>query len=347
MSAYSRGLKAPVNMGINGFGRIGRLATRVMIEDPNVNLTAINSGHEIGYMAYQLKYDTVHGRFKGSIEIDGTDLILNGKRVKTWRSRSPADIPWKDLGVDYLCESTGAFLDEQACGPHIANGARKVVYSAPAKDATPTIVMGVNHEIYRPNMTYVSCASCTTNGLAPLVKAVHDAFGVEEGLMTTVHAMTASQKVVDGTSKKDWRGGRGGGDNIIPSSTGAAKALGLVMPEMKGVVNGMAFRVPVSDVSVVDLTCRLSKGTSFKNLCAEIKRRSEGDLNGVLGYTNEALVSQDFVSSEFSSVFDETASLMLNERFVKLIAWYDNEFGYACRVVDLMKYMALKDEEAN
>ena len=346
MSSLSAALKAPVQMGINGFGRIGRLATRVMIEDPNCNLQAINSGHEIGYMAYQLKYDTVHGRFKGSIEIDGTDLIINGKRVKTWRSRNPAEIPWRDLGVDYLCESTGAFLDEQSCGPHVVNGARKVVYSAPAKDATPTIVLGVNHEIYTPNMTYVSCASCTTNGLAPLVKAVHDAYGVEEGLMTTVHAMTASQKVVDGTSKKDWRGGRGASDNIIPSSTGAAKALGLVMPEMKGKVNGMAFRVPVSDVSVVDLTCRLKNEVSFKELCAEIKRRSEGDLEGVLGYTNEPLVSQDFISSRFSSVFDESASLMLNNRFVKLVAWYDNEFGYACRVVDLMKYMALVDSQS-
>ena len=269
MSHFSAALKKPVNMGINGFGRIGRLATRIMIEDPNCNLAAINSAHEIGYMAYQLRYDTMHGRFKGTIDIDGTDLVINGtKRIKTWRSRVPAEIPWKDLGVEYLCESTGAFLDEQSCAPHVTNGAKKVVFSAPAKDASPTFVMGVNHTNYKPNMTFVSCASCTTNGLAPLVKAVHDKFGVEEGLMTTVHAMTASQKVVDGTSKKDWRGGRGASVNIIPSSTGAAKALGLVMPELKGKFNGMAFRVPVSDVSVVDLTCRLTKETNFKDLCA-------------------------------------------------------------------------------
>jgi len=334
-------------MGINGFGRIGRLATRVMIEDPNCELAAINSGHDIGYMAYQLKYDTVHGRFKGTIDIDGTDLIINGKRVKTWKSRDPAEIPWGDLGVDYLCESTGAFLNQEVSAPHIANGAKKVIFSAPAKDASPTIVLGVNEGIYKPDMKFVSCASCTTNGLAPLVKAVHDAYGVEEGLMTTVHAMTASQKVVDSTSKKDWRGGRGAGDNIIPASTGAAKALGLVMPEMKGKVNGMAFRVPVSDVSVVDLTCRLSSEVSYKDLCAEIKRRSETDMKGILGYTDEALVSQDFISSTYSTVFDSTASLMLNPRFIKLVAWYDNEFGYACRVVDLMKYMAQKDQDAN
>eukprot|EP01006_Ploeotia_vitrea_P013219 TRINITY_DN34686_c0_g2_i1.p1 TRINITY_DN34686_c0_g2~~TRINITY_DN34686_c0_g2_i1.p1 ORF type:complete len:349 (+),score=-19.61 TRINITY_DN34686_c0_g2_i1:92-1138(+) len=347
MSHFSAALKQPVRMGINGFGRIGRLACRIMLDDPNCNLTAINCAHEVGYMAYQLRYDTMHGRFKGTIDIDGTDLVINGKhRIKTFRSRVPAEIPWGDLGVDYLCESTGAFLDEEKCAPHITNGAKKVIYSAPAKDATPTFVLGVNHENYKPSMTYVSCASCTTNGLAPLVKAIHDEFGVEEGLMTTVHAMTASQKVVDGTSKKDWRGGRGASVNIIPSSTGAAKALGLVMPELKGKVNGMAFRVPVADVSVVDLTCRIAKDASFKDICAEIKRRSETDMNEILGYTNEALVSQDFMSCSHSSVFDETASIMLNDRFVKLIAWYDNEYGYACRVVDLMKYMAYVDDNS-
>lgn len=336
--------KAPVRMGINGFGRIGRLATRIMTSNPNCQLAAINSGHDVEYMAYQLKYDTVHGRFPGSVDIDGTDLIINGQRVKTNKTRDVGEIPWRDLGVDYVCESTGQFLDAVKAAPHIEKGgAKKVVFSAPAKDKSPTFVMGVNHELYTPDMTYVSCASCTTNGLAPLVKAVHDKFGIDEGLMTTVHAMTASQKVVDSTSKKDWRSGRGAADNIIPASTGAAKALGLVMPEMQGKINGMAFRVPVADVSIVDLTCRLSSDATFQELCDEIKRRSEGDMKGFLGYTDEALVSQDFVGCATSSVFDAKASMQLNDRFFKLVAWYDNEGGYAHRVVDLMLYMAQQD----
>jgi glyceraldehyde 3-phosphate dehydrogenase len=336
-------LSRPVNIGINGFGRIGRLCARIMVNNPNINLAGINSGHDVEYMAYQLKYDSVHGRFKGTVETDGTDLVINGKRIRTSKTRVPAEIPWKDMGVDYLCESTGTFLDAKSAEPHVANGVKKVIFSAPAKDNSPTFVVGVNHELYTKDMTYVSSASCTTHGLAPLVKAIHDAYGIEEGLMTTVHAMTASQKVVDSTSKKDWRGGRGGSVNIIPASTGAAKALALVIPDMKGKMNGMALRVPVADISLVDVTVRLSRDVQFKEVCAEIRRRSEGDLKGILGYTNEKVVSTDFVGCELSSIFDEGASMALNDRFMKFVAWYDNEYGYANRIVDLMMHMAKVD----
>jgi len=332
-----------MRIGINGFGRIGRLVTRILIEDTNFQLAAINSSNDVGYMAYQFKYDSVHGRFKGSVEIDGDDLVINGKRIKTYKTREPSEIPWKDFGVDYLCEATGVFNEAKKAQPHVVNGVKKVIFTAPAKDNSPTFVMGVNHEQYKPDMTYVSCASCTTHGLAPLVKVVHEAYGVEEGLMSTVHAMTASQKVVDGTSKKDWRGGRGASANIIPASTGAAKALGLVIPSLKGKVTGMAFRVPVSDVSLVDFTCRLTRRVPFEEMCAEIKRRSEGDMKGYLGYTEEDLVSQDFVGCTISSVFDKGASIGLNDGFVKLTAWYDNEYGYAHRVVDMMTHMAKVD----
>lgn len=330
--------------GINGFGRIGRLVARIMIEDPNSDLKAINTGADANYMAYQFKYDTIHGRWKGSLEVDGDDLVINGQRVKTSHARKPEEIKWKDLGVEYLCESTGAFLTEESCKPHIASGVKKVIFSAPAKDKSPTIVMGVNQDQYTSDMTYVSCASCTTNGLAPMVKAINDAFGIEEALMTTVHAMTSTQMVVDGSSKKDWRGGRGASSNIIPSSTGAAKAVTAVIPSLKGKLTGMAFRVPTADVSVVDLTCKLSKDTTYEAICAEIKRRAAGDMKGFLGYTDEDLVSQDFVTCPISSVFDSKAGIMLNPRFVKLIAWYDNEWGYSNRVVDLMVHMAKADK---
>jgi glyceraldehyde 3-phosphate dehydrogenase len=329
--------------GINGFGRIGRLVARIMIEDPRTTLKAINTGADANYMAYQFKYDTIHGRWKGSVEVDGDDLVINGQRVRTTHARKPEEIAWKDLGVEYLCESTGVFLTADSAKPHVTSGVKKVIFSAPAKDDSPTIVMGVNEHEYKSDMTYVSCASCTTNGLAPMVRAINDAFGIEEALMTTVHAMTSTQMVVDGSSKKDWRGGRGASSNIIPSSTGAAKAVTKVIPSLKGKLTGMAFRVPTADVSVVDLTCRLAKETTYEEICKEIKRRADGDMKGYLGYTNEDLVSQDFVTCPISSIFDSKAGIMLNPKFVKLVAWYDNEWGYSNRVVDLMCHMAKAD----
>jgi len=342
-STPSSSLQMGYAFGINGFGRIGRLVARIMIEDPRSNLKAINTGADANYMAYQFKYDTIHGRWKGSLEVDGDDLVINGQRVKTSHARKPEEIKWKDLGVEYLCESTGAFLTAESCEPHIKNGVKKVIFSAPAKDKSPTIVMGVNTESYTSDMTFVSCASCTTNGLAPMVRVINDKFGIEEALMTTVHAMTSTQMVVDGSSKKDWRGGRGASSNIIPSSTGAAKAVTAVIPSLKGKLTGMAFRVPTADVSVVDLTCRLAKETTYEEICNEIKRRADGDMKGIMGYTDEDLVSQDFVTCPISSVFDAKAGIMLNPRFVKLIAWYDNEWGYSNRVVDLMCHMAKVD----
>jgi glyceraldehyde 3-phosphate dehydrogenase len=331
------------NMGINGFGRIGRLVARIMIDDPDVNLKAINTGASADYMAYQFKYDTIHGRWGGSLEVDGDTMIINGQKVITTHTRKPEEIGWNKLGVDYLCESTGVFLTADSAKAHVDGGVKKVIFSAPAKDDSPTIVMGVNQDEYTKDMTYVSCASCTTNGLAPMVKAIHDKFEIESALMTTVHAMTSTQMVVDGSSKKDWRGGRGASSNIIPSSTGAAKAVTKVIPSLQGKLTGMAFRVPTADVSVVDLTCQLATATTYEEICAEIKRRADGDMKGFLGFTDEALVSQDFVSCPISSVFDSKAGIMLNPKFVKLIAWYDNEWGYSNRVVDLMKMMALKD----
>jgi len=339
--------KTALNMGyacgINGFGRIGRQVARIMIDDPRTDLKAINTGAAAEYMAYQFKYDSVHGIWKGGLEVKGDDLIISGQTVKTTHSRNPAEIPWGGLGVEYLCESTGAFLTAESCKPHIESGAKKIVFSAPAKDDSPTIVMGVNQGEYTSDMTFVSCASCTTNGLAPMVKAIHDKFDIQEALMTTVHAMTSTQQVVDGSSKKDWRGGRAASANIIPSSTGAAKAVTKVIPSLKGKLTGMAFRVPTVDVSVVDLTCRLGKSTTYEEICAEVKSRANGDMKGFLGYTDEDLVSQDFVTNPISSTFDAKAGIMLNPNFVKLIAWYDNEWGYSCRVVDLMCLMAEKD----
>jgi len=329
--------------GINGFGRIGRLVARIMINDPNSNLIAINTGADATYMAYQFKYDTVHGTWKGSIETEGDSLIINGKKVATTHARKPEEIPWKALGVEYLCESTGVFLTADSAKAHVDAGVKKVIFSAPAKDKSPTIVMGVNQDSYTSDMTYVSCASCTTNGLAPMVRCINDAFGIEEALMTTVHAMTSTQMVVDGSSKKDWRGGRAASANIIPSSTGAAKAVTAVIPSLKGKITGMAFRVPTVDISVVDLTCKLSKETTYEAICEEVKRRANGDMKGFLGYTDEPLVSSDFVSAPISSIFDAKAGIMLNPKFVKLVAWYDNEFGYSNRVVDLMVHMAKAD----
>jgi glyceraldehyde 3-phosphate dehydrogenase len=330
-------------IAINGFGRIGRQVARIAMKDPEVELKLINASYDADYLAYQLKYDSIHGRYNGTIEVDGDSLVIDGHKVALSHTRDPAEIPFSKYGAEYVCESTGVFLTTEKIQPHLKAGAKKVVFSAPAKDDSHTIVMGVNEETYKPEMTAVSCASCTTNGLAPVVKAVNDAFGIKRGLMTTIHAMTASQPTVDGSSKKDWRGGRAASGNIIPSSTGAAKAVAKVIPAVKGKLTGMAFRVPTIDVSVVDLTCELEKATTYEEICAEIKRRSEGDMKGFLGYTDEALVSTDFETSTISSTFDAKAGIMLDPTFVKLVAWYDNEWGYSCRVVDLIKHMAKID----
>jgi len=331
-------------MGINGFGRIGRLVARIIMEDEETELNAINAGSATpDYMAYQYKYDTIHGQAKGTVESDGDYLILNGKKIMTSRCRDPKEVGWGALGADYVCESTGIFLTKETAQSILDGGAKKVIYSAPAKDDSQTIVMGVNQDEYDGSENFVSCASCTTNGLAPMVKAINDEFGIEQALMTTVHAMTATQAVVDSSSRKDWRGGRAASGNIIPSSTGAAKAVTKVIPELQGKLTGMAFRVPTIDVSVVDLTCSLKKETTYEEICASIKAKSEGDMKGVLGYCDEPLVSTDFESDSRSSIFDAGAGIMLNSNFVKLVAWYDNEWGYSCRVVDLMKHVAAVD----
>jgi len=333
-----------VKSGINGFGRIGRQVARIMIESEDATLLQVNAGSATpDYMAYQYKFDSIHGRVGHEVVVEGDDMILKGKRVKTTREREPANIGWSKNGVEYLCESTGVFLTEEKAKAHVDAGVKKVIFSAPAKDDSLTVVMGVNQEEYKGQTDYVSCASCTTNGLAPLVKCINDKFGIEEGLMTTIHAMTATQAVVDSSSRKDWRGGRAASGNIIPSSTGAAKAVAKVIPQVKGKLTGMAFRVPTIDVSVVDLTCRLKTGASYEEICAEVKRRSEGDMKGFLGYTDEAVVSTDFESWPISSTFDAEAGISLNPNFVKLVAWYDNEWGYSCRVKDLMVHMANVD----
>jgi glyceraldehyde 3-phosphate dehydrogenase len=346
-SAVGPVMADPVNCGINGFGRIGRLVARIMVKDPETKLLHVNAGSATpDYMAYQFKYDSIHGRFDGSVVVDGDDLVLDGQRIITTRAREPKDIGWDKTGVEYLCESTGVFLTEEKAKAHVDGGVKKVIFSAPAKDDSLTVVMGVNQEDYKGQTDYVSCASCTTNGLAPLVKCINDKFGIEEGLMTTIHAMTATQAVVDSSSRKDWRGGRAASGNIIPSSTGAAKAVAKVIPAVKGKLTGMAFRVPTIDVSVVDLTCRLKKGASYEEICAEVKRRSEGDMKGFLGYCDEPLVSTDFESHPISSTFDAEAGISLNPNFVKLVAWYDNEWGYSTRVKDLMVHMAKVDAKA-
>jgi glyceraldehyde 3-phosphate dehydrogenase len=331
-------------MGVNGFGRIGRLVTRIIMEDDACEMKAINAGSATtDYMAYQYKYDTIHGKAKGTVEVDGDFLVLNGNKIQTSRCRDPKEVGWGALGADYVCESTGIFLTKETAQSIIDGGAKKVIYSAPAKDDSQTIVMGVNQEEYDGSENFISCASCTTNGLAPMVKAIHDEFEIEEALMTTVHAMTATQAVVDSSSRKDWRGGRAASGNIIPSSTGAAVAVTKVIPSLAGKITGMAFRVPTIDVSVVDLTCRIKKATTYEEICAHIKARSEGSQKGFLGYSDEPLVSSDFEGDTRSSIFDADAGIMLNPNFVKLIAWYDNEYGYSARVVDLMKHVAAID----
>merc|ERR1711937_552096 len=318
------------------------------MDDDGCELNAINAGSATpDYMAYQYKYDTIHGKAKGTVEADGDYLVLNGKKVLTSRCRDPKEVGWGKLGAEYVCESTGIFLTKEKAQSILDGGAKKVIYSAPAKDDSQTIVMGVNQGEYDGSEDFISCASCTTNGLAPMVKAIHDAFGIDEALMTTVHAMTSTQAVVDSSSKKDWRGGRAASGNIIPSSTGAAKAVTKVIPSLQGKLTGMAFRVPTIDVSVVDLTCRLAKATTYEEICAVVKAKSEGDMKGILGYCDEPLVSTDFEGDSRSSIFDASAGIMLNPNFVKLVAWYDNEWGYSCRVVDLMKMVAAVDAKVS
>merc|ERR1712165_39839 len=338
-------MQMATGMGVNGFGRIGRLVTRIIMDDEDCDLTAINAGSATpDYMAYQYKYDTIHGIAKGTVEVDGDFLVLNGKKIMTSRCRDPKEVGWGALNADYVCESTGVFLTKEKAQAIIDGGAKKVIYSAPAKDDSQTIVVGVNEDEYDGSEDFISCASCTTNGLAPMVKAISDEYGIEEALMTTVHAMTATQAVVDSSSRKDWRGGRAASGNIIPSSTGAAKAVTKVIPELQGKLTGMALRVPTIDVSVVDLTAKLEQETTYEEICAEMKKRSEGDMKGFLGYTDEALVSTDFETNPISCTFDSKAGIMLDPTFVKVVCWYDNEWGYSCRVVDLIKHMAKVDK---
>lgn len=329
-------------VGINGFGRIGRLVLRVAAFRDDVDVVAVNDPFiDAKYMAYMFKYDSTHGVFKGTINVvDDSTLEINGKLIKVFSKRDPAEIPWGDYGVDYVVESSGVFTTIVKASAHMKGGAKKVVISAPSADA-PMFVVGVNEKTYKPNMNIVSNASCTTNCLAPLAKVVHEEFGILEGLMTTVHATTATQKTVDGPSMKDWRGGRGASQNIIPSSTGAAKAVGKVLPDLNGKLTGMAFRVPTPNVSVVDLTCRLAKGASYEDVKAAIKYASEGSLKGILGYTDEDVVSNDFVGDSRSSIFDAKAGIGLSASFMKLVSWYDNEWGYSNRVLDLIEHMAL------
>jgi glyceraldehyde 3-phosphate dehydrogenase len=334
-----------IRVGINGFGRIGRLVVRAGMKDPNIEFVGINDLVPSDNLAYLFKYDTVHGRYDGDVSATEGGLLVDGKQIKCCSERDPAALPWKDLKVDYVIESTGLFRDAASAGKHLAAGAKRVVISAPAKgDDVPTFVLGVNEEKYKPDTDNVlSNASCTTNCLAPLAKIVNDNFGIEEGLMTTIHSLTASQPTVDGPSKKDFRGGRAAGHNIIPASTGAAKAVTLCIPELKGKLTGMAFRVPTPDVSAVDLTVRTAKETSLAKISAAVKAASEGAMKGIMGYTDEDVVSSDFLSCSLSSIYDHNACIELNSRFFKLVSWYDNEYGYSCRVVDLLKLMAGKD----
>ena len=328
-----------IKIGINGFGRIGRFVFRVAVAKENVEVVAINDLIDVDYMAYMLKYDSTHGQFKGTVEVKDGQLVVNGKTIRVTAQRNPADINWGAVGADYVVESTGLFLEKAKAQGHIDGGAKKVILSAPSKDDTPMFVMGVNHKSYTKDMTFVSNASCTTNCLAPIAKVLNDNFGILEGLMTTVHATTATQKTVDSPSGKDWRGGRGAGQNIIPSSTGAAKAVGKVIPELNGKLTGMAFRVPTPDVSVVDLTVRLAKGATYAEICAAMKAASEGELKGILGYTEDEVVSNDFVGDPRTSIFDAKAGIQLSPTFVKVVSWYDNEMGYSTKVVELIEYM--------
>ncbi|AFT78778.1 glyceraldehyde-3-phosphate dehydrogenase [Alteromonas macleodii str. 'Black Sea 11'] len=328
-----------IRIGINGFGRIGRLVMRAAAERNDIEVVAINDLLDTDYIAYLLKYDSTHGLFDGEVTVDNNSLVVNGKTIRITSERDPAALKWDEVGVDVVVESTGLFLTKETAAKHIEAGAKKVVMSAPSKDDTPMFVMGVNQDSYAGE-NIVSNASCTTNCLAPLAKVLNDKFGIVDGLMTTVHATTATQKTVDGPSMKDWRGGRGAGQNIIPSSTGAAKAVGKVIPELNGKLTGMAFRVPTPNVSVVDLTVNLAKPASYAEICAAMKEASEGELKGIMGYTEDAVVSNDFVGDARTSVFDATAGIALTDTFVKLVSWYDNEWGYSNKVLDLVAHIS-------
>ena len=329
-----------IKVGINGFGRIGRLVFRAAQTRNDIEVVGINDLLDVDYIAYMLKYDTIHGQFKGSIEVNDGKLVVNGKSIRITAEKNPADLKWGEIGAEYVVESTGLFLTKEKAKGHIDAGAKYVVMSAPSKDDTRMYVCGVNENTYTKGEQFVSNASCTTNCLAPITKVLHDKFGVIEGLMTTVHSTTATQKTVDGPSMKDWRGGRAASGNIIPSSTGAAKAVGKVIPELNGKLTGMSLRVPTLDVSVVDLTVRLAKETTYEEICKAMKEASEGELKGILGYTNEEVVSSDFIGDPRTSIFDEKAGIQLSPTFVKVVSWYDNEWGYSNKVLDLIAHMA-------
>ena len=329
-------------LGVNGFGRIGRLVVRAAIESGKAEILAINDPFmDLAYMIYNFKYDTVHGRYSGTVEAQGENLVINGHIIKIFKEKDPSAIPWLSAGVEYVCESSGVFTNKDGALKHLSGGAKKVIISAPPKDAVPMFVMGVNEKDYNKDISVLSNASCTTNCLAPIAKIINEAFGIKEGLMTTVHATTATQLTVDGPAKggKDWRGGRAASGNIIPSSTGAAKAVGEVIKELKGKLTGMAFRVPTLDVSVVDLTIKLSKETTYEEICNVIKNASETTHRGIVGFTDEEVVSSDFIHDSRSAIFDSKAGIMLNSTFVKIIAWYDNEWGYSNRLIDLVNYI--------
>jgi len=335
-----------IKVGINGFGRIGRMVFRASINHPEIEIVGINDLCPADYLAYMLKYDTMHGQFDGTIDFTENSIIVNGKNIPVSAVKNPAELPWGELGAEYVVESTGLFLTQEKAQGHIDAGAKKVVMSAPSKDATPMFVVGVNDDKYTSDMTFVSNASCTTNCLAPIAKVLNDKWGITDGLMTTVHSTTATQKTVDGPSLKDWRGGRAASGNIIPSSTGAAKAVGKVIPELNGKLTGMSMRVPTLDVSVVDLTVNLAKPAKYDEICAAMKEAAEGELKGILGYTEDAVVSSDFLGDARTSIFDAKAGIALTDTFVKVVSWYDNEWGYSNKVLDLIERMYSVDHKA-
>ena len=334
-----------IKVGINGFGRIGRMVMRCCMDHPNIEIVGVNDLCPADYLAYMLKFDTMHGKFKGEVSSEGNNIVVNGKAIPVFAERDPANLPWAKVGAEYVIESTGLFLTKEKAAGHIAAGAKHVVMSAPSKDDTPMFVCGVNLDKYTSDMQFVSNASCTTNCLAPIAKVLHDNFGITDGLMTTVHSTTGTQKTVDGASKKDWRGGRAAAGNIIPSSTGAAKACALVIPELKGKLTGMSFRVPTLDVSVVDLTVSLAKPTTYEEICKAVKAACEGEMKGIMDYTDEDVVSSDFYTDPHTSIFDAKAGIMLNDHFVKLVSWYDNEWGYSNKLLDLIGHMAEVDAQ--
>ena len=334
-----------IKVGINGFGRIGRMVLRCSLQHPEIEIVGINDLCPADYLAYMLKYDTMHGRFQADVSSSDKAIIVNGRSIPVYAERDPANLPWKEIGAEYVIESTGLFLTKEKAAGHIAAGAKHVVMSAPSKDDTPMFVMGVNQDTYTSDMTFVSNASCTTNCLAPVAKVLHDNFGIADGLMTTVHSTTATQKTVDGVSMKDWRGGRAAAHNIIPSTTGAAKAVGKVIPSLSGKLTGMSLRVPTLDVSVVDLTAELETPATYDQICAAMKAAAQGPMAGILDYTDEAVVSTDFLGDRHTAIFDAKAGISLNDHFVKVVAWYDNEAGYSAKTVDLLEYMYKVDHQ--